>query len=265
MAEQRRSRPVMRLEVLRTARLTPHLIRVVCGGEGLATFTPNGYTDAYVKLIFPAAGVSYPEPFDMRTIRETMPREDWPTMRTYTVRSFDAAAGELVLDVVFHGNEGIAGPWAARLSPGDDVLLAGPGGAYAPSADADWHLMVGDESALPAIAASLETVPADVPVRVIVLVEDAAEELPLATEADAHVQWLHSSAGDDIVVALRSLEFPSGTVHAFVHGEAGFVRELRLHLLAERGVRKDMLSISGYWRRGRADEAWRAEKQAFMA
>ncbi|GAB2987269.1 siderophore-interacting protein [Amycolatopsis acidiphila] len=261
----RKSRPAVRLRVLRTQRLTPHMIRIVAGGQGLAAFQPNEFTDAYVKVLFPAPGVRYPEPFDMGLIRAEYSREQWPVMRSYTVRHYDANAGELAIDFVHHGDQGVAGPWAREAKPGDELLLNGPGGAYAPGEEADWHLLVGDESALPAIALTLEAMPAGVPVRVFVEVEDADEEQPLVTKGDAQIRWIHRAAGEDLVAAVRELDFPAGTVQAFVHGEAGFVRELRRHLLDERGVRKDLLSISGYWRRGATDEEWRAEKAAERA
>ncbi|MGH3515822.1 MAG: siderophore-interacting protein [Haloechinothrix sp.] len=268
MADQAKSskvRPLTRLRVLRVERLTPHMIRVVAGGEGLSTFVANDFTDAYVKMLFPAPGVRYPEPFDMQRIRAELPREHWPRTRSYTVRYYDPDAGELALDFVYHDDEGLAGPWAAYARVGDELLLLGPGGAYAPSEDVDWHLLVGDESALPAISASLEAMPAGALAQVFVQVDNEAEELPLATKGNAHIRWLHREAREDIVEAVRALDFPDGTVHAFVHGEAGFVRELRRHLLDERGVRKDLLSISGYWRRGKNDEDWRAEKAAEKA
>ncbi|HVW40546.1 MAG TPA: siderophore-interacting protein [Amycolatopsis sp.] len=258
--QKRRNRPSVRLEVLRTQQLSPHMVRVVAGGEGVAAFQPNEFTDAYVKVLFPVPGVTYPEPFDMERIRAELPREQWPRMRSYTVRAFDGT--ELTLDFVHHGDEGLAGPWARNAEPGDALLLTGPGGAYAPRADVDWHLLVGDEAALPAIALSLETMPAGSLAHVFIEVTDAAEEQPLDTKADARIRWVHRSAGEDLVAAVRSLEFPAGTVQAFVHGEAGFVRELRRYLLDERGVPKDLLSISGYWRRGRTDEQWRVEKAA---
>lgn len=262
MADKRgRSRPVMRAEVRRTERLTPHLIRVVCGGEGLAAFEPNTCTDSYVKVLFAPAGVTYPHPLDLADLAA----EQRPRMRTYTVRGFDPEARELVLDFVHHGDRGLAGPWAARLTEGDEVLLVGPGGGYAPSADADWHLLVGDESALPAIGNALEAMPDGADARVFVLVEDENEHLPLVTKADAQVRWLHRSRSDDLVAAVRELEFPAGDVHAFVHGEAGFVRDLRRYLLGERGVDRERVSISGYWRRGADDETWRAEKAAERA
>jgi len=103
--------------------------------------------------------------------------------------------------------------------------------------------------------------PAGVPVHAFILVEDAAEEQHLVTKADAQITWLHRSAGGDVAEAVRALPWRDGVVQAFVHGEAGFVRDLRRYL-TERGVRRDLLSISGYWRLGKTDEAWRIEKAA---
>jgi NADPH-dependent ferric siderophore reductase len=186
-------------------------------------------------------------------------------MRSYTVRHYDEGAGELAIDFVHHGDEGLAGPWAAAVKPGDELLLSGPGGAYVPGGEADWHLLVGDESALPAIAATLEAIAPGASVHAVILVEDRREEQPLATKADAQITWLHRSAGGDLAETVRGMKFGEGVVQAFVHGEAGFVRELRRHLLDEREVRRDLLSISGYWRYGKDDEAWRAEKAADRA
>ncbi|MCU1681140.1 MAG: hypothetical protein JWQ81_1879 [Amycolatopsis sp.] len=262
---KRSARPVTRLKVLRKEQLTPHMIRIIAGGDGIAAFTPNEFTDAYVKVLIPIPGVTYPQPFDMGVIRAELPSESWPKMRSYTVRAFDPVAGELTIDFVHHGDEGLAGPWAAAVQLGDELLLNGPGGGYAPGTEADWHLLVGDESALPAIAASLEAIPPGARVHAVILVSDAREEQALATKGDAQITWLHRSAGGDVVGTVRALEFGGGVVQAFVHGEAGFVKELRRHLLDERGVRKDLLSISGYWREGKDDEAWRAEKAAERA
>jgi NADPH-dependent ferric siderophore reductase len=253
---KRRGRRVTRLGVLRTEWVTPHLVRVVAGGPGLAGYVDNGFTDRYVKIIFRRPDVEYQEPLDMDVVHETLPREQWPVLRTYTVRS--VSAGELVIDFVYHGEEGLAGPWAAGLKPGDEVLFLGPGGAYSPSPDADWHLLVGDEAALPAIASALEQIPADRPVYGFVEVAGAAEELPLARP----VRWVHRGAGVTLPAAVRALDFPGGTVQAFVHGEAGMVRELRRYLRFDRGVPREMLSISGYWRRGMDDEGWRRAKRA---
>src|ERR1700726_4245756 len=123
MAErpQRRQPTYHRGTVLRVERLTPHLIRVILGGEGLAGFTAGSYTDHYVKIAFPALGVTYPEPFDPEAARRDLPREQWPVTRTYTVRAWDPGAVELTIDFIYHGDEGIAGPWAARVRPGEEL------------------------------------------------------------------------------------------------------------------------------------------------
>jgi NADPH-dependent ferric siderophore reductase len=259
----RKAQRVTRGQVRRVQWITPHMIRVIIGGDGLAEFGAGAFTDHYIKVLFRVPGVDYPEPFDIEAVRRDMPREQWPRMRSYTVRAWDAYALELTVDFVYHGDQGLAGPWAANAQTGDDVLFLGPGGAYAPSKEADWHLFVGDESALPAIAASLEALPAGTPAHVFVEVSDAAEEQELTTPADANIVWLHrdgAPAGEALVEAVRGLEFPPGVVHAFVHGEAGFVKQLRRHLRVDRGVPLERLSISGYWRYGTDDEGWRAGK-----
>ncbi|MFI7023795.1 siderophore-interacting protein [Micromonospora sp. NPDC049900] len=249
--------------VLRTGRPTAHVIRLVLGGEELVGLPLGEYTDTYIKIVFPVDGVVYPRPMDLAAIRREMPREHYPRLRAYTVRNWDAAAGEMTVDVVHHGDEGLGGPWAAALRPGDEVLFVGPGGAYAPSPEADWHLMVGDESAMPAIAASLARLPAGAPAYVFVEVDGPLDEQPLPSPGAVAVTWLHRGArpvGEALVDAVRGLDFPPGAVQAFVHGEAGFVRQLRKLLRVERGVPRDALSISGYWRRGLDDEGWRASK-----
>jgi len=260
-----KAKPATRLRVLRTERLNPGMIRIVAGGEGIVQFTPSGFTDSYVKVVFPAAGVTYPEPFDMRRIRAEYPAEQQPRTRTFTVRDFDAAAGELTIDLVHHGGEGLAGPWAAALVPGDEFTVLGPGGGYAPDPAADWHLLVGDESAMPAIAASLESMPIDARGHVFLEVGDERDQQSLRNPANVSLHWMHRSTGDDTAGAVRELDFPAGMVHAFVHGEADLVRAVRRHLLNERGVARDRLSVSGYWRRGRTDERWREEKAAEKA
>ncbi|TDB76437.1 siderophore-interacting protein [Micromonospora sp. KC723] len=258
-----RAKMVTAATVLRTERPTPHLIRLVLGGEELAGLPVGEHTDHYVKLIFAPEGVTYPHPTDLATIKREFPAEQWPRLRAYTVRAFDPLAGELTIDVVHHGDEGLAGPWAARLHPGDEVRFVGPGGAYAPDPTADWHLLVGDESALPAIGAALERLPVGAPAAVLVEVHGPADEQPLPSPGAVALTWLHRGdrpVGEALVAAVRALEFPTGRVHAFVHGEATFVKELRRLLRVERGVPREALSISGYWRRGMDDEGWRSTK-----
>lgn len=230
--------------VTRVDPLTPHMIRVVLGGPELAEFALGPFTDHYVKLQFPDADGR------LRT-------------RTYTARAWDPERRELTIDFVHHGDTGVAGPWAAAARPGDRLQLRGivPGGAYAPDPAADWHLMVGDASVVPAIGASLLRVPAGVPVHVFLQVEGPQEELPLQSPGDLRLTWLHGTGDEDALErAVRALAFPPGGVHGFVHGEASAVRAVRRHLLVDREIPREALSVSGYWKRTRTEEGWREDK-----
>ncbi|MDI3386870.1 siderophore-interacting protein [Streptomyces sp. B-S-A8] len=255
-------------EVVRTERLTPHMQRVVLGGPGLDRFEAGTHTDHYIKLLFPAPGVTYPEPFDIQRIRADFPRDQWPVTRTYTVRAWNPELRELTVDFVVHGDEGLAGPWSAAARPGDRVRFLGPGGGYAPDAAAGWHLLAGDESALPAIAASLERIPAGAPVHAFVEVAGSEEEQDVVSPGGARITWLHRGSrpvGQALVEMVTGLDFPAGDVQAFVHGEAGFVKELRRHLRLDREIPRERLSISGYWRLGHNEEGWQSAKRDWNA
>lgn len=275
MAEARRAPQTHQGRVVRTERITPGMQRIVLGGPGLAAFSPGAFTDLYVKLVFPAPGADYPEPFDLGRIRAELPRDRWPSLRSITVRAWDAAARELTLDFVDHGSSGLAGPWAAAAQEGDTIRFAGPGGGYAPSADAGLHLLAGDASALPAIAASVEQLPRGAVFHALVEVDGPAEEQDVRSPDGQPVTWVHRSgpAGAALADAVRALDLPAdgtggaaaGGIQAFVHGEAGFVRGLRRHLRLGLGIPRERLSVSGYWRLGHDDESWRAAKPAWNA
>lgn len=264
-----RARTARVAEVLRTSRVTPHMIRVVLGGEGLAGLPAGEFTDHYVKLQLPPAGADYRAPYDVDQVRAELPPEQWPVTRTYTVRAWDAASGELTVDFVHHGDVGVAGPWAAAARPGDRIQFLGPGGAYRPRPDADWHLLAGDEAALPAIAASLEALPAGA--RAVAFVEVAGpeeEQTDLEPSPGTDLRWVHrgdAAPGEALVAAVRAAELPAGRVHLFVHGEAHAVRELRRHLRQQYGLAPGWTSISGYWRRGDTEDGWQTTKHEWNA
>ncbi|HEY5880706.1 MAG TPA: siderophore-interacting protein [Nakamurella sp.] len=259
----RRPAPVL-ATVVRTERLSPTMVRVVFGG--LTDFAPNGFTDSYVKLIFPRA--DYPQPLDPEQIKRDRPVEQWPVVRTYSVRRFDEATRELTVDFVVHGTTGVAGPWAAAAKPGDALFVRGPGGAYSPDPGADWHLLVGDESALPAIAAAVDALPADAAGHVVVEVPHAESRIPLNAPPDVVVSWVHTGhgqVGDRLVDVVRGIELPLADVQTFVHGEAGWVARIRRLLRVDRQLPRERLSISGYWRLGADEEGWRAGKAQWNA
>lgn len=259
-------------EVVRTEHLAATMVRVVVGGPGLAAFEPSPHADSYVKVVFLPSGTGRPlredGRLDLDAVRASLPPEQQPRQRSYTVRAWDPVARELTLDFVVHGDEGIAGPWSASAQPGDEVLLVGPGGAWSPDPDAASYLFAGDASALPAIAVALERLPADAVGHAVIEVHGPADEIPLASPVGVRVLWVHqgfSVAGLALVDTVTALPDLPAPVSAFVHGEAGVVRELRRHVRVDRGITRDQLSVSGYWRLGADDEGWRASKRDWLA
>jgi NADPH-dependent ferric siderophore reductase len=270
-------RPVHTFEVLRTEQVTPHIIRVVLGGSGFDTFTPNEFTDAYVKIAFVKHSVdvrALSQPLTLDSFNE-LPAEDRPTVRTYTVRSVDTQRRELAIDFFVHGEHGVAGPWALAAKPGQPAYLMGPSGAYAPDPAADWHLMAGDEAALPAISVALEALPENAIGKVFIEVAGPEDEIPLKAPAGVGVNWIYRGgradlvpeerAGDQapLIAAVREANWLPGQVQVFIHGEAQAVmHNLRPYIRKERGVdARWAASISGYWRRGRTEETFRQWKR----
>ncbi|MBD8079825.1 siderophore-interacting protein [Cellulosimicrobium arenosum] len=261
----RRSRPQIVLDVVETTWLTPHMVRVVAGGPGFAAFTDNASTDAYVKIFFAKPELGLEPPYDVAALRETLPPADLPVTRTYTVRWVDVAAQQLAIDFVVHGDEGLAGPWAAAAQPGDRLVLAGPGGMYAPDPTADWHLLAGDDAAIPAIAAALEAMPRDAVGQVFVEIGTEADAQPLEAPAGFTVTWLlrgeaHAGTTTLLPDAVHGTEWLDGRVQVFAHGEREAMKALR-RVFADRGVPRDDLSLSGYWALGRAEDRFQAEKR----
>ncbi|BBY78091.1 siderophore-interacting protein [Mycolicibacterium parafortuitum] len=274
-------RPVHTFEVVRTEQLTPHVIRVVLGGKGFDTFTPNGHTDAYVKLVF------VDDDIDVSTLEQpltldsfnTLPQHQRPTVRTYTVRKADAERREITIDFVVHGEHGVAGPWAASATPGRRLFVMGPSGAYSPRPDADWHLFAGDESAVPAISAALEALPANAIGKVFIEVAGPEDQIDLTAPDGVEVSWIYRGGRADLVPeefagdhaplidAVKQAPWLPGQVQVFIHGEAQAVmHNLRPYIRKERGVDATWASsISGYWRRGRTEETFREWKRELAA
>ncbi|WP_432557646.1 siderophore-interacting protein [Granulicoccus sp. GXG6511] len=250
-------------QVVSTEKLTPQLVRVVLGGEGLADFEDPKSADAYVNCFFLPPDAPYGVPFEPDAVRD-LPREQRPFPRRITVRAWDPARRELTLDIAVHGEVGYAGRWALHAKPGDRLQFKGPADGYSPDPAADSYLFVGDESALPAIAACAERVPSGKPVTIVAEVEDADGEIALDSPGELIVHWVHRAGRTDLdnllADAVTALPRPDGSVSAFVHGEAAATRAVRRVLLSNGIVELERLSCSPYWRRGLDDEGWRAIK-----
>ena len=242
------AKPITELRVESKEHLSPGMVRIRFSGD-LAAFADSTFTDRYVKFVFG----------DVTELE----RGGRPTLRTYTAVELDVAAGTVAVDFVVHGDEGIAGPWAAAAQPGDTIHARGPGGAYAPDPAADWHLLAGDEAAIPAIRQALAALPADAQGFAVLQVDGASYRQDVATPAGVELTWLHRSNPEhaSLVDAVRGLPWREGRVHAFVHGEGEAVmRGIRPYLLKERSVPRADVSISAYWKQGRTEETFREWK-----
>lgn len=254
---KRPDRPQAVLSVISAETVSPHLVRIVAGGEGFDAIRNNDSTDKYVKIMFadPAHGLT--PPYDLAALRETAP-ETLPRNRTYTVREMDVAAKRVTIDFVVHGDEGIAGPWARAAQPGDTLVLMGAGGAYRPDPASPWHLLIGDHTALPAVSSAIEAMDAEATGHVLLAVAHSADRLLPAVPAGLTVTWVDSD--EDLIAAVSDLPWAARTPQVFAHGERETIKAIR-RILKEREVPREALSISAYWARGRAEDQFQAEKR----
>ncbi|NLS10643.1 siderophore-interacting protein [Nesterenkonia sp. MY13] len=265
-AKPRQPRVQRMLTVVETHRITPHMVRVILGGEQFDDIEFKTDTDQYIKLLFADPDLGLQRPYDLEALREQLPAEQMPVTRTYTIRYIDWKKKQIWVDFVVHGDEGIAGPWAANAQPGDLLSFFGPGSGYSPREEADFHLIAGDESALPAIAAGLEGMSPTAKGIALVEVRDADEEQQFDVPAGIELRWLHRGADfspdtTQLAEELKSVDLPKGDVQVFIHGEREQMKAIRRDLVQERGLERRGMSLSAYWAHGRREDAFQAEKK----
>lgn len=248
-----------RLRVTRVTPLTRHLVRITFTGSDLRDFTDDG-PDQRGKLFLPRLGQHrpiVPTGDDWYARWRQLPDAQRPVLRTYTVRAHRREAAEIDIDFVLHGDAGPASAWAGRARPGDHVALYGTRADYAPPAGTDWQLIAGDETALPAIGAILERLPAETPAQVFVEVGNETEHIDLTTAGQIRLTWVHRDGtppgtGDRLASAVRAAGIPAGTGYAWVAGESAAVQAIRRHLVGPAGLDPAAVTFCGYWRLGGA-------------
>ncbi len=303
---------VFDLQVSAVRQLSEHFRRITLTGADLDLFGANaaGETlDLRVKIMIPSPGHALPE---FNNIRGSL-QDDWyqnwraldesvrGVMRTYTVRSMrrgvpasadsPALPAEMDIDFVLHldGGSGPAAEWAASAVPGDALLLVGPcarwgdclGIEFAPG-EAERVLLVGDETAVPAIAAILETLPPHISGHAVLEVPGTEDFLELAVPANVEVRWLARGIkphGELLAGAVRSVVVPAACdvgeepedvdidasilwetpaantghgLYAWIAGEAATIRDLRRYLVRDVGMDRNSVAFMGYWRKGQA-------------
>lgn len=285
---------VYRVETKTIDRLSPHFLRVTFRAPELSRMRTGG-PDQRIKLIFPhpQRGLEgFPSGEDWYEKWRLLPNDQRHPMRTYTVRALDEAAGELVVDFVAHGDEGPASRWVQAAAGGDEVLVIGPDGP--PVGGWEWHpgaattlLIAGDETAMPAIAGILESLPAGAQGVAFIEVSTAADVVELTVPAGVAVTWLPRAdreyghvlgdavrgwtgawvadhggahAGEEAMLNPGSevlWEVPAGPdapgLYAWLAGEAGAITGLRRHMVRDLGIDRSRIAFMGYWKKGRPE------------
>ncbi|POA59100.1 MULTISPECIES: siderophore-interacting protein [Pseudomonas] len=241
-----------RLQVLRVVDVTPRMRRVTLGGPELAGFLSLG-SDDHVKLLFPQNA-------EQQAALQTLvmgPGKDsgpMPAMRDYTPRRYDPQLGELDIDFVLHG-DGPASTWAEQVQPGQELHIAGPRGSMVVPDIFDSYLLIGDETALPAIARRLEELPAGRRVLAVIEIQDRAERQALHSAAEVEVIWVERDGGQqDLHACVRGLQVPPGRLYAWIATESKVSRQLRRILLDEHRLDDEFVKAVGYWRLDTSEE-----------
>lgn len=244
------------LEVVAVDRMSLSLTRVTLGGADLEGFVSLGFDD-HVKLFFPDPDT------DVFNLPEIGPEGPvWgegarPVMRDYTPRHFDAALRTLAIDFALHTPGGPATRWTEQARIGQKIGVGGPKGSFIVPTTFDWHLFLGDDTALPAIARRLEELPAGTQARVLIEVEGPQSQIGLPSAAEVHVHWVYrgmSMAGSQpLLTALRDMTLLPGVFYSWVACESAQAKALREYLIDECRVNPRWIKASGYWRQGSAD------------
>lgn len=231
------------LDVLATRELTPHMRRITLGGEGMASF-PDDQASAYIKLIF-ANG-------DAR-----------PLMRTYTVRHHRDDA--IDVDFVIHETAGPASQWAVETRPGDRIMVGGPGPKKLVNEQADWFLLVGDMTALPAISVNLGMLPSDARGYAVIEVLDQADIQDLDKPDNLELIWVVNANPDPdgqvLLNRVKQLDWLEGQPAVWAACEFQSMRNLRAFFKQDKAVAKSLLYVSSYWKMGVSEDQHKVVKR----
>ncbi|NUX99560.1 siderophore-interacting protein [Paraburkholderia youngii] len=245
------------LQVKQVRALTPHLIRVTFTGDDLHDFVSASFDD-HIKVFFSEPGADKPTLPQAGADGPVFPEGKRPTARDFTPRRFDRDARELDIEFAMH-DAGPAATWAAQAQVGQYLGVGGPRGSMVIPTGFDWHLLIGDDTALPAIARRLEELPAGTRVAAVIEVADPSARIEFTTQAELHLVWCYRSEadtqtgarGEALLHAVRDTWLPeNGEGYVWAAGEAATIRAVRQHLCGERGVDKARIRAASYWKQG---------------
>lgn len=242
--------------VLETEHITPKMVRVTLGCDDFASFVSLAYDD-HCKVFFAepgATGFPVPTPSENGL---AFPSGQRPEARDYTPRYYDNTAKTMTLDFVLHG-DGPASSWAEKAVPGHQIGIGGPRGSFVLRGAFDWYVLIGDETALPAISRRLEELPRDAVVFALIEVADTAEVQKIDAPKGARIKWVSREGAepgtpDLLLAAARTLVLPEGDGYVFVAGESAMSKAVRRHFVEDRKHEPDWIKAAGYWQAGTQD------------
>lgn len=238
------ARAIRSVEVVSRQQLTPNMMRLHLEGPGLIDF-PAGYEGGYIKLV--------------------LDDSEKPTVRSYTVQSYCEHSQRLTIDMVAHGDSGPAAIWAKQVQLGTQIDIVGPGACQKINTSADWFILAGDMSALPAICANLSRLPADARGDVVLEVISEADKQVLDVPRNVEVHWVINPEPESMNTSLEdkvmALPWRNGDVSVWVAGEFSASRALRQYFRHDRKVGKNNLYVSCYWKIGETDEGMKVAKR----
>jgi NADPH-dependent ferric siderophore reductase len=217
------------VEVVAVEPLGPGFVAVTFGGETLSDFVSLSFDD-HVKFMFDAGGAE-------------------PVRRDYTPRRYSNAERRLTIEFALHGH-GSASEWARSAKVGQRATIGGPRGSMIIPMDYEWHLLAGDDTALPAMRRRLEELPAGARVTVIARA-DEADRLPFITAARLTVRWVDDAQA--LVEAVRAESLPPVEGFVWCAGESSSMAAVRQVLLTEKQHPRDAMRVAAYWKQGASE------------
>lgn len=233
------------VQIKKSEKITPHMQRVTLHGTSLEAFPPDEES-GYVKVQFPQVDGS-----------KTVPR-------SFTIRDFDQQRSELVLDIVDHGDQGVAAKWLNECAAGDEITIKGPGEKKLVDPNADWFFIAGDMTALPAISVNLATLPDDAKGYAIIQVSSEEDKQSLKIPKGIELQWFVNDSPEDasgFIRAIRQKPWLAGTPYPWFAGEFETMRQVRKYFRDEKKINRKQMYVSSYWKHGDTDEGMKQAKR----
>ncbi len=235
--------------------LSPNMLRIKLMGAAIQDYPQDG-EGGYIKLVFPQ-------------LNKDKTEQGKPLLRTYTISNLDHTANTMDVDFVVHADGGPASLWAEQSKNGDTINIAGPGAGKPVDINADWFLIAGDMTALPAIRANLKKLPSDAKGYLVLEVISESDKQALDIELSLlpkglAVHWvLNSNPGNNKSLndVIRSLQWLEGEPAIWLAGELNDVLEARKHLKEQPLILKGRMYVSSYWQHGMTEDRHKVEKQ----